>query len=226
MKARSKKEWFLLLALVAPFVFLAFVWAQVPNRVPIHFNVEIKPDGWWTKTPGLLVLPVTNVFMTLLCALLLRYDPRLAKNEPGTRLHVWQVMQTTLIAVSLLLGACTAGIVWAAWGDLSVVTWSIRLGLPLLLLALGNSLSKLRPNYVIGIRLRWTLESDAVWVRTHRFAGRMLVVLSLALLALVLVGVPSAMYTWALIGVIGVWSAACVLYAFSLSRQEGGKVMS
>ena len=220
MKALSKKEWFLLLALAAPFLFIAYVWPHVPNRVPIHFNAELKPDGWWSKTPGLLLLPVTNIFMTLLCALLLRFDPRLAKNEPGTRLHVWQVMLTTLIASSLLLGACTAGIVWAAWGDLSVVTWTIRLGLPLLLLAIGNSLSKLRPNYVIGIRLRWTLESDVVWVRTHRFAGRMLVGLSLALLMLVLLGVSSPVYTWALIAVLGVWTAACILYAFSLSRQE------
>lgn len=172
------------------------------------------------KTAGLLLLPGSMIFVTALSAVLLRYDPRLAKNDPETRAHVWRVMLTTLIATNLLLAACSVSIVWASWGNLDVIAWCIRLGLPLVLLALGNSLGKLRPNYAIGIRVRWTLESDAVWSRTHRFAGKVLVTLALALLLSVLCGVPAPWFTWMLLGTLLGWAAVSVGYAFLLSKKE------
>jgi len=37
---------------------------------------------------------------------------------------------------------------------------------------LGNYFQAVRPNYFIGIRTPWTLESEIVWKKTHRMAGR------------------------------------------------------
>ena len=53
---------------------------------------------------------------------------------------------------------------------------------------LGNYLATVQPNYLVGIRTPWTLESPAVWARTHRVGGRVFCAagLLLAVLALVL----------------------------------------
>jgi uncharacterized membrane protein len=40
-----------------------------------------------------------------------------------------------------------------------------------LLIVLGNFMSKLRPNWFVGIRTPWTLSSKTAWDRTHRVGG-------------------------------------------------------
>lgn len=41
----------------------------------------------------------------------------------------------------------------------------------LLFAAMGNVFPKLKPNRYAGFRVPWTLNSETVWRRTHRFAG-------------------------------------------------------
>ena len=48
--------------------------------------------------------------------------------------------------------------------------------LPLLSLffcLLGNAMINIKPNYFIGIRTPWTLESEANWKATHRLGGKL-----------------------------------------------------
>ena len=40
------------------------------------------------------------------------------------------------------------------------------------MIVIGNYLPKTRRNYIIGIRLPWTLENDENWSKTHRLAGK------------------------------------------------------
>jgi uncharacterized membrane protein len=47
-------------------------------------------------------------------------------------------------------------------------------GAGLLLMVLGNLMTKLRPNWFFGIRTRWTLESRDIWIKTHRLGGRLM----------------------------------------------------
>jgi uncharacterized membrane protein len=54
----------------------------------------------------------------------------------------------------------------------------------LLLAIIGNYSSNLRPNYFVGIRTPWTLESPATWRATHRLGGRLMFFGSLTLLIL------------------------------------------
>ncbi|HYH15180.1 MAG TPA: SdpI family protein, partial [Flavisolibacter sp.] len=52
--------------------------------------------------------------------------------------------------------------------------------------ALGNFFPSLKANYFIGIRSPWTLESEAVWKKTHQFAGKLWVGGGLLVMALAL----------------------------------------
>ena len=45
------------------------------------------------------------------------------------------------------------------------------LGVGLLFIFLGNFLTRVEPNWFIGIRTPWTLSSDTVWRKTHRTGG-------------------------------------------------------
>ncbi|QIF04237.1 SdpI family protein [Roseimicrobium sp. ORNL1] len=220
MKTMLKREWLLLLVIAAPFVFLAAVWPQIPERIPIHFNASFVPDGWMKKPWGALLLPLTSPLMVLITRLWFRFDPKMAKCDPETREHVGKVLHQVLVATCVLFGALSVAVIWAAWGDLHPVIAVINYGIPLMFLVVGNSMSKLRPNYTIGIRVPWTLESPVVWTKTHRFGGRLMVALGLGLLVAVCFGLEKAWYAWVLLAGIGVWAVAVIAYSFILSRRE------
>ena len=50
-------------------------------------------------------------------------------------------------------------------------------------IVLGNYLPKCKQNRTIGIKVKWTLESEENWNRTHRFAGRLWFVCGILLAA-------------------------------------------
>jgi uncharacterized membrane protein len=54
----------------------------------------------------------------------------------------------------------------------------------LLLATIGNYSSNLRPNYFVGLRTPWTLESPETWRATHRLGGRLMFFGSVSLLVL------------------------------------------
>lgn len=65
----------------------------------------------------------------------------------------------------------------------------IELKIPVLIIGfcfilLGNYLKSIRPNYFLGIRTPWTLESETVWRKTHNLAGVLWVFGGLILLSL------------------------------------------
>jgi uncharacterized membrane protein len=62
------------------------------------------------------------------------------------------------------------------------ITKVITYALVLMLLILGNYMSSVRLNYFVGIRTPWTLNNEIVWKKTHRFAAKLWVFSSAAML--------------------------------------------
>ncbi|MFK7797472.1 MAG: SdpI family protein, partial [Aureispira sp.] len=88
----------------------------------------------------------------------------------------------------------------------------------LFMLLFGNYAGSIRPNYFIGIRTPWTLQSDEVWRKTHRLAGRLLIGAALIGLVLLLL-LPSS---WGMLGVVALMVGALlipVVYSFLLFRK-------
>ncbi|MGB8959819.1 MAG: SdpI family protein [Candidatus Aminicenantales bacterium] len=61
------------------------------------------------------------------------------------------------------------------------------------LIVIGNVWPRLRPNSAMGIRTRWALRDETVWMKTHRAGGYFLVVFGLILIA------------WTFIDFQGIW---------------------
>jgi uncharacterized membrane protein len=55
--------------------------------------------------------------------------------------------------------------------DVPVSLWVPGL-VGILFIVIGNYMGKIRPNWFMGIRTPWTLSSEEVWNKTHRFGGR------------------------------------------------------
>jgi uncharacterized membrane protein len=188
--------------------------------MPVHFDATFRPNGWMRKPWGPLVLPLTPFVVITIVSIFFRFDPKMAKCDAETRQNVKKVLRRVMFAMSLFLGSCSVALIWAAWGSMDALKSTMFYGLPLMMLVTGNSLGKLRPNYTMGIRLPWTLESPVVWTRTHRFAGRVLVCICLGLLLLAASGWWQDRYLWIMVAALLSWAVITVVYAFAISRRE------
>ena len=92
----------------------------------------------------------------------------------------------------------------------------------LLFLVLGNFMGKIRPNWFVGIRTPWTLSSKLSWVKTHRLAGRLFVVMGLLFFMLALFRQPWVVA--ALVSALVVCLVWMVVYSYLVWRKDPDRV--
>ena len=160
------RKWYpLLLAALGALASVA-VYARLPDRVAVHFDLDGNPNGWMSRPVGAFFGPV---FILLLAGILRgvrRIDPREENDARFDRAY------ETIIAAVLLLVLATHGIVLAtALGHRVPVARLVPALVGVLFVATGNVMPQMRPNWWFGVRTPWTLSNDRVWTRTHRLAG-------------------------------------------------------
>ena len=180
---KNKLNWLEAALVVAPLIALAILWNDLPERVPIHWNLRGQIDGWAPKSFGLLIMPLTSLGIIALLHVLPLFDPKLRRSAgaPGRMQHVLGILR---LALAAFFGAIFCMQIAAALGHPVAAGRIVPTATLLLLAVIGNYLSNLRPNYFAGIRTPWTLESPATWRATHRMGGRLIFYGSILLLLL------------------------------------------
>ncbi len=217
-----RNEWLQLLILAVPFCAVALLWDKLPYWVPVHWNIHGKVDGYERKAFGTLIVPVINVITALVVGLLPLIDPKLQKNGAEVRASLWRTVKIVRLGITGFLSLTSLAMLAAAMGWFSGAQFSygICAGVAVLFILLGNLMTKLRPNYFIGIRTPWTLESKEVWTKTHRTGGRMMVLGGCVMLVLCFV-VPLEQYAyWVVLPVVGALSIFSILYSYLLYKKQ------
>ena len=140
------------------------LWNRLPDQLPFHWNAAGEVDGWAGKPMAVIGAPLLMLALHWLCVLITAADPK-NKNHSGK-------MQRLILWIIPLLSVVIFGMIFStAWNkDLHVASIApILIGV--LFVILGNYLPKCKQSYTIGIKLPWTLHSEANWNKTHRLAG-------------------------------------------------------
>lgn len=179
---KNKLKWLEAALLAAPLIALLIFWNDLPARVPIHWNLRGEINGWGPKTLMLLP-PLLSIGIIVPLHFLPRFDPRLRRtaDEHGR-------MPTVLGILRLALAAFFGVLFWtqlaAGLGKEVAVGRIVPSAILLLVAVIGNYSSNFRPNYFVGIRTPWTMESPETWRATHRLGGRLMFFGSAVLLIL------------------------------------------
>lgn len=194
------------------------IWAfpRLPDQSAVHWGTDGTADG--SASPRFLALywPIlaTGIYLLLLYLPLL--DPKRSNYVAFGR--VYGIIRQAVPALLLLLHlAQLANALGASVSPLTV----IFLATTALFFGFGLAMGQIRPNYFIGIRTPWTLESEEVWTKTHQFAGRLWVVLSL-LQALLVLLMPAHLGFWTWLAVVLVMVAVPAVYSYRAYRQVSG----
>ncbi len=200
-----------LLAIAAGFS----VWAypQLPAEVATHFDAQGNPNGWSSPLMAVLLGPGLALLLLGVFAVLPHIDPRRA-NYALLGPTYWSIVN----AVVVLLAAVHFLVLGKALGWQVDMTRTAGVGIGALFILMGNLMSRIRPNWFMGIRTPWTLSSETVWRKTHRFGGFAFAIGGLGVLVTSLLNVP-----WLRSAAFGVAIGAglsSVLYSYIVWRRE------
>lgn len=161
------KETLLITLSIIPLIYMLFLWKELPETIPMHFNFEGKADGWSSKATLPYIIGGLGLGIYLLMLIVPYLDPKKRIQEMGSKYYSFR-----LILSSFFAGMNCFIIYSAKVGDLSGNGFFFVL-LGGLFAAMGNYFQTMRPNYFIGIRTPWTLQSEHVWKETHRLGGKL-----------------------------------------------------
>lgn len=217
MKFNWREELWHWLFLAGMFLAAAIVWNQVPDRMPTHWNASGEVDGYGNRFVGLLLLPLTTLGLYVLLLVVPYLDPG-KTNYEGFR-SVYRLIRLTFMVYMTLIYAATLRSALGYPVDMARVISFLMGGM---LVILGNSLGKIRPNWFVGVRTPWTLSSKLSWSKSHRLAGWLFVG---AGLATCFSGVfwPKA-GVFVLLGTLLPSSLAVVIYSYFVWRSDPERI--
>ncbi|MEG0020473.1 MAG: SdpI family protein [Oscillospiraceae bacterium] len=155
---------YLLLALV--FVQLVVVYPKLPQIIPTHWNFRGELDGHRGKSTIWFLYALTwFVYGTMVISP--KIDPK--KENYAKFENVYDIFK--FMMVLFMVGMIEVTL--KATFDPTKVNMGqlVPMMVSVLIIMFGNYLPKCKHNYMLGIRTPWTLASEEVWNKTHRFSG-------------------------------------------------------
>ncbi len=142
-------------------------YKSMPDRIPIHWNINNQPDNYAAKAFVVFAIPALMFVMQLICCAFAfnRENEKVPKNAQF-------VCRLIIPTITIILETIT--VMWAL--EIYKNVGSVALCIVgVIMIVLGNYMPKTRRNTVFGIKLPSTLKSDEAWRKTHRLAGYLMV---------------------------------------------------
>ncbi|WP_127137341.1 SdpI family protein [Flagellimonas oceanensis] len=160
------KELPLIGIVLLPFLYLAYVWNQLPAEVPLHYNIKGEVDRYGDKSELILIPILTSVLIYVIFLAVPYIDPKKQIQKMGKKYDTLKLIATTFMSVLALF------IIYMAKNQSVANPNYIFLLMGVLFIIFGNYFKTIKANYFIGIRTPWTLESEIVWKETHKMGGK------------------------------------------------------
>ncbi len=205
----------IILIVVCAVAVYAYVKLPADGQYPVHWSFSGQPDRYGSKVEAVSMGPVVSVLIYVLAVVLPGIDPKRRNYERFKNEYIllMQVIMGFLAAVYIIS-------IMAAFGRQVSITLWVNAMLGVLFMVLGNYMSRIKQSWFVGIKTPWTLSSEKVWDKTHRFGGRMFVILGLIFVINAFVGFITnvAVFLVLLFGL----ALSPIVYSYILYRRMKG----
>ena len=165
IKINKKLVLFTSILILLPSLVGCVFWNQLPEEIPTHFNLLGQADGYNHKVFAIFGLPALMLLMHWVLLFLMVKDPKSSNISSKIQILIyWIIPFVSCLSMISIFGESLG------YSMMSGLLAQIFMGV--VMIVIGNYLPKTHRNYIIGIRLPWTLESDKNWRKTHRLAGK------------------------------------------------------
>lgn len=214
MKTNSTSLEALMITLVlAPLLYMGINWNQLPATLTTQYDLQGNPSNWMPKEMTALFFGGLSVLVYVLLRYLPRIDPT-GNRQPAT-------YQKLRLVVGVMLAVTLCWVIYTAIHPVGLHT-SVNVLLilvSLMLAGMGNYLTTLKPNYYVGFRTPWTMQSHTVWRQTHQLGGRLLFMGGLLSVILMLL-TPAAYQVSVFMVIVLVTTLIPLVYSYIYFRRE------
>ncbi|MBI4448001.1 DUF1648 domain-containing protein, partial [Candidatus Woesearchaeota archaeon] len=161
-----KKEALPILLILGIFIAALILYDDVPQKMPVHWNVKGEVDSYGPKVIGLFVMPLF-ILLVYLFLTIVPYIEVYKKNVQEFGIHLFGLKIALML---FMLVIYVAGLLPNFNYGINM-NYAIVPALTVLFYYLGYILPFIKRNFFIGIRTPWTLSSEGVWQKTHEIGG-------------------------------------------------------
>ena len=202
------RDLIVLVVLLLGFGHALYVYADLPELIPVHFDIQGNPDLYASLPNG--------AFMGLVIAIALAIIMRLIMAHPSAT-EIRGYLHNVLVVLVLMITALNVVVLEFAKGTEIVPARFAWLVTGVLLVVISNPMGKLPINAYAGVRIPSTMDDPEVWQRTNRFAGWVGVLIGLGMV--VAYFAPIELPVVALLVCVLIFALAVAIYARRLSKQ-------
>ncbi|MCF7795601.1 SdpI family protein [Patescibacteria group bacterium] len=192
-----------------------FLWNDLPDRIPMHWNINGEVDKYSNKLNGLLGLFSIPLLFSILYPIFRKIDPKNKKYEQFEK--TWKILNITIFSFFIYLYLIT---IFLTLNPQYSIEPFILGGIGTMFIIMGNYMSKIKQNYFIGVKTPWAIENEDNWNKTHRLAGICFIISGLLFIIEIFLSV-SPIYI--LIPVIVACAIIPILYSYILYKKNKKK---
>ncbi|MCM2326000.1 MAG: SdpI family protein [Candidatus Woesearchaeota archaeon] len=185
-----------------------YIYPRMPGQMASHWNIRGEVDDYMSRFWGVFLIPFIHASLMLLLLTLPRIDP-LDKNIDRFKGDYHGFLIVFSIYMLFIY-------IWTLLWNLGVhmsPNLIMPIGISVLFYHIGVLLEKTRRNWFIGIRTPWTLNSEKIWLKTHKVGGKLFKISGL----IAFIGMLFEAYSWIFIIVPIAFST---LYSIAYSYKE------
>ena len=153
------------LVLVLPILVGLLLWNKLPDTMTTHWGADGAADGQGSKAMAIFLPGGILLLVHLLALMLTGLDKNIHKQTKKAQAIIFWIVPCLNLFVYGLIYGVSLGM------EMNVARF-LPAFLGLLLLVMGNYMPKVKQNSTLGIKIKWTLQNEENWVKTHRFAGK------------------------------------------------------
>jgi uncharacterized membrane protein len=173
---RKRDNILMLIILIVVFAVALYAYVKLPadKQYPVHWSFKGQPDRYGSKFEVVLIGPAVTALIYVLTAVMPKIDPK--RSNYAKFMGEYNLIRQMIMGVIAVIYVIS---ILAAFGkEIRVAVWVPAI-MGVLFVVLGNYMSRIKQSWFVGIKTPWTLSSEKVWDKTHRFGGRAFVILGL-----------------------------------------------
>lgn len=207
-----KKHLFAIILILTTCLAWAISWPYLPDTIATHWSGGTA-DGFSSKLSAMMSVAGIMIGLYIFLNVVPKIDP---KKENYKKFPKGLMMINNALLVLLFIG--NMAVITTGLGYNIFLHRVPELLVGILFLVIGNYLPQCKPNFFVGMRNPWTLSSEEVWRKTHRFSGKVFV--ALGLLMIVSIALPANLRSYMMLAMILIAVVLTNLYSYILYKKE------
>lgn len=150
------------------FLLGAYAYTILPEKIVSHWNIYGNPDGYMSKFWGAFLMPIIGLVVYLFLRFMYKIDPL---KENLQKFHK-KFEQFITVFIGFLLYLYLLTILWNTGIEFDIIS-ALLPGFSIFFYFVGDLVQHSKRNWMVGIRTSWSMQSDEIWEKTNKLAGKM-----------------------------------------------------